>query len=172
MNSFYVYGYWVDGDLWIIGKGSGGRDRKHFARANRYAKGLPLHRIYGWQRELGEAIRRGAKVSIRRLADNLSETEALERECKLIDELQPLTNKQPGGEGGRAGGMTRKDTLLLQELARRAGFAAVLSNLSTLCSERAAGAAEEWQEIAGDLYHAAKRLVPLERALSQARIAR
>jgi hypothetical protein len=100
-SSCYIYAYRVDGELWIIGKGHGRRNQKHLARARRCAKGLPMHRIYGWQRELADRLNAGATVTIERLAENLSEPDALTLERKLIAELKPLKNKMPGGEGGR-----------------------------------------------------------------------
>jgi hypothetical protein len=63
MGKCYVYAYRVDDELWIIGKGHGRRDQKHLARARRCAKGLPTHRIYGWQRELADRIKAGRRSS-------------------------------------------------------------------------------------------------------------
>ena len=97
----YVYAYRVDGELWIIGKGHGRRDKKHLTRARRCAKGLAMHRIYGWQRELADCLNAGSTVTIDRLAENLSEADALALERKLIAELKPLKHKLPGGEGGK-----------------------------------------------------------------------
>ena len=77
------------------------RDQKHLARARRCAKDLPMHRIYGWQRELADRLKAGATVVIERLAENLSEADALALERKLIGELKPIKNKLPGGEGAR-----------------------------------------------------------------------
>jgi hypothetical protein len=75
--NFYVYACYVDEALWIVGKGTGRRDRKHLARAKRAAKGLPLHRLYRWQADLAVAISNGATVRISRLAEGLSEDAAL-----------------------------------------------------------------------------------------------
>jgi len=60
-----------------------------------------MHRIYGWQRDLGERIRAGSTIVIERLAENLTEPDAIALERKLIAELKPLKNKLPGGEGGK-----------------------------------------------------------------------
>ena len=99
--SFYVYAYYVDESLRIVGKGTVRRDRKHLARANRAAKGLPLHRLYQWQADLAVAFSNGATVRISRLAEGLTEDAALSTEREMIASLRPLKNKLPGGEGGR-----------------------------------------------------------------------
>ncbi len=99
--NFYVYAYYVDEALWIVGKGTGRRDRKHLARAKRAAKGLPLHRLYQWQADLAVAISNGATVRISRLAEGLTEDAALSTEREMIASLRPLKNKLPGGQGGR-----------------------------------------------------------------------
>jgi len=69
----YVYAYYVDNELWIIGKGSGNADQRHLRLAHAYNAGTrtPDHML-AWQIELADAIKAGSDVRVTRLADTLT----------------------------------------------------------------------------------------------------
>jgi len=99
----YVYAYYVNGELWLVGKGSAKRDQVHLAHAQGCIEGRRLRRTFKWHFDLADAIEAGAEVAITRLAEGLAEEEAYEQERRLILELKPLKNVRLGGHGNRLG---------------------------------------------------------------------
>ena len=105
-SDYYIYLYrYPDGTPYYVGKGCGKRDRVHYndARAGRN-KGKYAVRV------TGKIIRQGQEPIIERVADGITESQALELEIKLIAKYGRrdigtgiLTNCTDGGDRGASG---------------------------------------------------------------------
>jgi hypothetical protein len=95
--SAYVYAIKVDGVARYIGKGMDGRVESHMAEAarinKRHAAGLPLLPKQKWHLQLAQAVRRGAKVDLKRRRTWLTEDEAKRVETETITRIR---GRSPG----------------------------------------------------------------------------
>lgn len=96
-NDFYVYGYkdWK-GKMRYIGKGRGNRFRDHISLATAHNEGRRLERKSPFSIWLAKQIRDNKPYTVEKIAEGLSEEEALLLEIATIKAIGRL-KREPGG---------------------------------------------------------------------------
>lgn len=98
----YVYELLVDGIVRYVGKGRGNRARRHIGtargvlRRREAGETVKTQKLYN---QLAKAIKRGATVTYRIVAEGLNEMEAFALEVETIALREGLWNRTPGGQG-------------------------------------------------------------------------